>query len=285
MVFPNDILDNREIAIIIWLGVVFVWAIFQKSIRKSLVAIFKAFTQKVIFVSTILMLIYIGAVIYLFYRINFWELSNLSDTAIWILGTAFVMFININRTKEDDYFRKAVVDNVKFVVFIEFVTNLYVFNLWAELILVPVMAVIGGMMGVASTNQKYKQVESCLTKIVGIIGIGFIIYALYHAVVDFKEFASLENLREFLLPLLLTVTFLPFVYIMAIYVTYDLIFMRIKHLIKNSALARYAKWKTVFAFHLNLRALNKWLKKIVRLKFDSKEEIKQATMSVKASGA
>ncbi len=285
MEFINDILDNREIAVIIWLGVFFVWVILQKSIRKSLLAVFNAFTQKVIFVSTILMLLYVGAMIYLFYRIDFWDISNLSDTIIWVVGVAFAMFINIDRTKEDDYFRKAVLDNVKIVIFIEFVTNLYVFNLWAELILVPILAIIGGMLGVASTNPKYKQVESCLTKFVGIFGIGFIIYALYNVIIDFKGFVSIDNLREFLLPLIFTIVFLPLIYLMAVYVTYDSIFMRIKLLVKNSALARYAKWKTIFAFHLNLRALNKWLRKIVLLEFNSKEDIKRAIMDVKMSGA
>ncbi|MCD4753475.1 MAG: hypothetical protein K8R40_10420 [Anaerolineaceae bacterium] len=284
MEFINDILDNREIAILIWLGVFFIKAIFQKNIRKSLMAIWNVLTQKIILVSIILMLVYIGAMIYLFYQINFWDISNLSDTIFWSVGVAFVMFINIDRTKEDGYFQKVVLDNVKVVVFIEFVTNLYVFNFWAEIILVPVLVGIGGMLGIASTNPKYKQVESLLTKILIIFGVGYSIFALYNVIIDFKGFVSIDNLREFLLPPIFTIVFLPFIYLMAVYTAYDSIFRRIKHLIRNSNMARYAKWKTIFVFCLDLRALNKWLRKMVLLKFNRKEDIKCAIMDIKMNG-
>jgi hypothetical protein len=285
MAFLNEILDNREIAIIIWLGILFIWAIFQKSVRKAFVAVFKSLTQKAIFISMVLMLFYIGALIYCLYRINLWDISNLSDTVIWFLGVAFVMFMNINNAKKENYFRKVVWDNIKLVVFIEFVTNLYVLDLWAEMILVPIMALIGGMMGVASTKPEYSRVESFLEKVVGLFGIGFIVYTFYNVFVDFSGFASLENLRAFLLPLILTIAFLPFIYILALYVVYEMIFMRLSHLIKDSSLARYAKWKTIFAFHLNLQALNKWLKKIVLRNFENRDDVKREIIKLKMGGA
>lgn len=281
----NYIMDNREIAILVWLGIFFTWAISQKDIRKSLFAIFKAFTQKAILISSILMLLYIGAMIYVLYRVNFWDISILSDTVIWIFGVAAVLFINISHTQEDDYFRKVIIDNIKLVVFIEFLTNLYVFDLWIELLLVPILASIGAMLGVASARPAYKQVESFLTVIVAFIGVGFLAYALYNVIVDLKGFASLQSLRTFVLPIILTIMFLPFVYALAVYVIYDLIFVRIKNLVNDPKLVKYAKWQTVFAFHINLQALNKWLRKVVISRFKSREDVKQAIMSTKMSGA
>jgi len=224
---------------------------------------------------------YVGTLIYFFHIIGLWEFSYLGDTIVWFFGVAFVMFVNISAINQDGYFKKAILDNLKFAIFLEFITNLYVFNLWVELIIVPILAVVGGLLGVSSTNPKYKQIESCLTKIVIIIGFGFIVFALYNIIVDFREFASINNLKELLLPLLLTVTFLPYIYLLALQITYDQIFRHIKHLIKNSSLAKYTKRKTVFAFHLNLNALNKWLRKIVLLKFDSEEDVKHAIFEVK----
>ncbi|KPL78087.1 hypothetical protein ADN00_07890 [Ornatilinea apprima] len=281
----NNILDNREIAIIIWLGVFFVWALSQKKIRKSFVKVFKTFAQKVIFISSILMVLYIGTMIYLLHRINLWNISYLSDTIIWILGVAFVLFVNISHAREDDYFRKAVVDNIKLVVFIEFITDLYVFNLWVELILVPVLALLGALLGAASARPEFKRVESLLAPIVGLIGVGFLAYAIYNMIVDFGAFLSMQNLLTLLMPLILTILFLPFVYVLAVYVVYDSIFMRIKKIVANPKLANYAKWQTLFAFHLNLKALNKWLRKVVVSKLESREAIKQAILSVKMSGA
>jgi hypothetical protein len=146
----NYILDNREIAILVWLGIFFAWVVSQKGMRKSLFAVFKSFTQKAIFISLFLMMLYIGAMVYVLYRVNFWDISILSDTLIWIFGVGVVLFFNTTNIQEADYFRKVIIDNIKLVVFIEFLMNLYVFDLWIELILVPVLAFIGGMLGVAS---------------------------------------------------------------------------------------------------------------------------------------
>jgi len=144
MNFLRNLLDNREIAIAVWLIILFIWSIFHKNIRKSILAIFKTFTTRVIFIPALLMLLYIGLMVYCFSAFGLWDISNLSDTIVWFVGAAFAMFINIGYIKERDYFRKVILDNLKIVVFIEFITNLYVFDLWVELILVPVFAMIGG---------------------------------------------------------------------------------------------------------------------------------------------
>lgn len=277
----NNFLDNREMAIAIWLAVFFVWAISQRSIRESFISVIKALTQKVIFISTLLLVVYVGTMIYFFCFIGLWKLSFLGDTIVWLLGVAFVMFININEFTQDDHLKKAVLDNLKFAVFLEFVVNLYVFDFWIELILVPCLVVIGVLLGVSTTNPENKPIESCLTKIVTIIGLGFIIFALYNIIFDFQGFASINNLKEFFLPLVLTVGFLPYIYLLALYITYNQIFQRLKHLIKSSSLAKYTKRKTVIAFHLNLKALNKWSRKIVLLEFDSKEDIARAIFEIK----
>jgi hypothetical protein len=120
---------------------------------------------------------------------------------------------------------------------------------------------------------------------VALIGIGFFAYALYNVIIDFKGFVTLQNLRTFLLPIILTVIFLPFIYLLAVYVTYDLIFVRLKIIVNDPKIVRYAKWQTVFAFHLNLQRLHKWLRKVVISRFSSKEDVKQTIMSTKMSGA
>jgi hypothetical protein len=274
-------LDNREIAILIWLGVLIIWALSQKRIRKSIKPLLRSFTQKKIFISTTLMLLYITAIIYFFSQINFWDVSLLFDTIIWIIGVAFATYININHIRDEGFLRKVIFDNIKFAVIVEFVTNLYVFDLFIELILVPIMVFLILALGVTSTKSEFKKVETILTIIIGIFGIGFIIFTAYNVIFDFRGFASIENLKELFMPLIFTITLLPFIYILALYITYDMIFMRIQHLIKNPSLVRYAKWRTVFSFHINLRKLNSWMSRIAFAKLDSKEEIDISIKSAK----
>ena len=231
------------------------------------------------------MMLYIGIIIYLLFRIKLWNISYLSDTIIWILGVGFVLFMNINHTGEDNFFRKAVIDNIKLVVLIEFITNLHVFNIWVELILVPILVLLGALLGVASVHPEYKRVESFLTPIVGLIGVGLLVYNFYNIVVDIRSFLSMQILMEFFLPLILTILFLPFVYFLAVYMIYDLIFMRLKNVVINPKLEIYAKRRTFLEFHFNLKTLNKWLRKIVVSKFESKDNIKQAILGIKKNNS
>ena len=233
----GNVLNNREIAILIWLGVFFAWALSKRNVRKSLGEVVKFAIKGVIFVSLTLMVLYIGAIIYVLHTINFWNISNLSDTVVWVLGVAFVMLSNVGHSQEEGFFRKVVIDNVKFVIFIEFIINLYVFDFWAEMILVPIFTIIGALLGVASANPKFKPAENFLTVITGLIGLGLIAYALYNISVGIRAFASTQNLIAFFLPLVLTILYLPFIYILAVFVVYDSIFVRINTLIKEPQLA------------------------------------------------
>jgi len=165
------------------------------------------------------------------------------------------------------------------------VINLYVFDLWVELILVPIMAILGALLGYSSVFPKYKQVEKFLSYIVGIFGLGFLVYAIYNIIADFQGFMSASNFREFLLPIVFTILIFPVVYFMALYVSYELLFVRINFLVKNSSLAKYTKWKTVFAFHLNLKSLRIWSTKISMFNFDSKDDVINAIRTVKVKNA
>lgn len=281
MDYLRNILDNREISILIWLGIFSLWLLFKKDIRKSIKDILKALTQKVILFSLLLMCLYVGGMIYLLAYWGVWDILDLSDTVIWFFGSAFVMFMNINNVGKDGYLRNVIVENLKMVALIEFITNFYVFDLWGELLLVPVLLLIGGMLGVASTDKKYKSVKNFLQKTLIFIGFVFLIYTVYNIIIDFTNFATWNNLLDFLLPLLLTVGFLPFIYLLAVYTVYDLVFNRIDHLIKFPELKRYAKWNTVLAFSIDLNRLHEWLQRIVLLELSSKDDVRYAIKEVK----
>jgi len=280
----NKFLDNRELAILVWLIIFLFWTLTKKNIRESISEIMKVFFQKVIFISTCLMLFYIGSIVYIFYRFGLWDFTLLSETIMWVIGEAFVMYLNSNKVKNNEYFKIVMIDSLKLTVVIEFIVNLYVFNFWIELILVPVFAILIGVLGVSSSKPEYKQVESCLTRIFILVGLLFLSYAIYNIIVDVHSFATINNFKEFLLPVVFTILFLPFIYMLALYLTYDLIFMRISFLIKDKSLARYIRWKTVFSFHLKLNSLNNWHDKIIRAEINSVDDVERVMFEVKTGG-
>ena len=98
---------------------------------------------------------------------------------------------------------------------LEFVVNLNVFDLWVELVLVPVLVIVSMLIAYSSTNAEHKRVESLLTYIAGFFGIIILGFTLYSILTDLQAFASVDNLRDLLLAPVFTVAFLPFIYLKA----------------------------------------------------------------------
>jgi hypothetical protein len=120
-----------------------------------------------------------------------------------------------------------------------------------------------------SIMQKSRSNES----LVVILGIVLIVFTLREVVIGFQNLATLKNLRDFFLPVVFTATFLPFVYLMALYMQYETLFIRVDFFNTNLELARYAKRKIFTTCHVNLSKLHKFSKNVGRLTVNSKEDV------------
>ena len=78
-----------------------------------------------------------------FEKIHFWNISATKDTILWTLGSAFGMYFSLNKVAQDEnYFNNVILDNLKIVLLLEFVVNLYSFSLPVELIVIPIVSFI-----------------------------------------------------------------------------------------------------------------------------------------------
>lgn len=275
-------INNRDISLGIWLAVLFIWAIREESVRKAISNLFKVITQRKILVTLILMLVYIYSLVYLLYFFHIWEIGNLKDTIFWLFGSAFVLYVNINRVKEDRYIINSIIESVKVVVLIEFLVNLYVFSIWIELILVPFLFLVWGMLGYTSVYKEYKQTENFLSKVLAVVGIVILIFTIISIAKNYQIFFSPDNLRDFIIPISLAIGFTPFIYFFGLYILYESIFTRIKIFSVNSKIAFYAKVKTLLAFHLNLLAVRSWSQGMGVLELRSKQDIRDAINAFKS---
>jgi len=212
------------------------------------------------------MTFYLSLIIAGLYKIHFWDFSATKDTLFWFTGTALVMFVNYNNAYKDHFFRNSVLGSITVAVFIEFLINLYVFNIFVELLLLPILVIITGMIVLAEIK---KEPEIELTKkflqwLLAIIGIAFLLHAIISAIEHFSTFATLRNLRDFILYSLLTVLFLPFIYLLAVYSLYESIFLRVDRAAKSDQeIARFLRRKIFRLCLLNLKTLNDCSKTII----------------------
>ena len=255
--------NNREKALIIWALIALMFILVNKDIRKSFLAVLKALFASKIAICLLLMLAYISLIVFAAYKAHVWDISLLKYTAIWVLGTAFILFMNTNKvTEEKKYFKKVLLDNVKLVVLLEFIINLYVFNLVVELILIPVLFFLAALLAVSETKKEYKLVKRLLQFVLAVYGIFLIIFAFVHIVGDFKDFATVYNLKDFLLTPLLTLSFLPFIYLLALYATYEALFTPVDIFLRDQKkeLRRFTKRQILHICLFNVKKLNRFSK-------------------------
>src|SRR5262245_31441605 len=139
----SSVLNNREIATAIWLIIALLWALSISGVRRSIRDLLKTFLNVKIVVPFVAMLVYIFLMVTVFKKIGFWDVSATKDTILWTLGSAFATFFNLNKVSEDEhYFKNVILDNIKFILILEFILNFYSFSLAIELALIPIITLI-----------------------------------------------------------------------------------------------------------------------------------------------
>lgn len=258
-----NIFTTREQAIIIWISFLMIWALSQQKLRLSFYRVIKAFLQKQIVVAFLLMFFYIIVIVFMFSRVNLWDFSLLKDTIFWVIGSAIILFVNINKAQENcHYFTKTLLDNFKFVLVLLFFINFYTFHLFVELLMMPLLSLLVLISVVVDMKKEHAVVKKFVDYFLGISGISLLLYAISKAISDYQNLMIFENVRIILLPLLLTFAFLPFLYGLTLYMAYNSIFVRLNFFVGNrdKELMSIAKRKILCTYNINYRRLFKFLK-------------------------
>jgi len=131
IIYPSvsDIFTNRELAIGFLASLLIIYIVSMKTTRKNLLDLIKIFFSKQFISMNLIMIIYMIVIITVLIKIGFWELSLLKTTIIWFVSTGIVsVYKAIGSAKDFNYFIKLIKDNIKIVIVIGFVTNLYSFS-------------------------------------------------------------------------------------------------------------------------------------------------------------
>lgn len=215
-----QIFNTRELAIIIWTIFFIVFVSFKSkgiyrdfyNILKNAGALWKMFGS---------MLLYVSLCIFILYKFSWWNLDLLKITIFWFFGWALVVLFKVNKINTDkNFLKKTIFELAGFTAFISFVTNFYTFHLLLELILVPFLVLVGGVLALAQTKGISKITTLC-NGILAILGLTFLVINGIKAVANFREFASITTLQEFTIPIILSIIFLPYLYFLAVYMKYE----------------------------------------------------------------
>lgn len=272
-----DILNSREISVLLWLLVISGYVSLSPKmaeVRKSFRYLLSALFVKPILTVLGLMVAYMVAVVYFLSELDLWNLEQIKNTIFWCASVGFMSLFKIEAIKNDkSFFKHSVIDNLKVLAILQFIVGFYTFSLWVEVLLAPVLALIGAMLAISESDKKYHQVKTLLECCLSSFGVVLIVYTLYMLVTNFGEFGNEKTAYDFIVTPLLTLCYFPFLFAMLIHSTYQQVFIRLQLAIKNKNYRRLAKLYAIILLNIRLSLLDRWSYHVVGVSIESHADL------------
>jgi hypothetical protein len=252
-------LNNREVAMLVWTGIVLVWMLRNGDLRQSLGGLARTALQPVILLPILTFAAYIAGWAWVGTRVDAWTWGLINETVWWFLATGFVLLFGAARVaEEDDFFIRTAKRALTITIFAEFFINLVVMPFWAEFLLVPILTFVVLVQVFVEGKGEYAPVKKLADSLVALIGLGLFAYVVISLIFDPSQLAPLNGLRLLLLPVVLTMLGLPFIYLMGLWVAYDSVFRWIGYRASDPRLARRAKWTLLARLRWHARRIGRF---------------------------
>ena len=225
----QEFFNNREIAIGVWVIIGLAVILPTKPARQFIKTAIPILFCKKFVIFYIVFLSFLGLVLFALNWAGFWDLTLLKDTVFWVLFVELPLFAKaIEKADGGRFFSKLIRENVAIVVAIEFFVGFWTFSLITEIILIPLTVLISVLQVLAGQDKKHRSVKRFFDGLLVLWGIILLINAIYSLIHAPNQFLSFDTLKSLLLPLVLLVFNLPVVYGLALYNTYEQVFIRVK---------------------------------------------------------
>lgn len=246
----QEFFNNREIAIGIWVIIGLAVILPTKPARQFIKTAIPILFCKKFVIFYIVFLSFLGLVLFALNWAGLWDLTLLKDTVFWVLFVELPLFAKaIEKADGGRFFSNLIRENVAIVVAIEFFVGFWTFSLITEIILIPLTVLISVLQVLAGQDKEHRSAKRFFDGLLVLWGIILLINAIYSLIHAPNQFLSFDTLKSLLLPLVLLVFNLPVVYGLALYNTYEQIFIRIKG---SKSEQKKMKWQVIRFSGINL---------------------------------
>lgn len=224
--------SNREWATIIWGFVLFVWSISYPSIRQSVYGVLNVFFQKKLITLIICSYLYLSAWILFLYFIKIWSFEHIKDTLIYILITSIIMVFKALENEKQTFFKDIILQNIKINALISFYLNVYSFSFVMEMIFIPFITFLVALQVFSETLKEKDKTHiltyNFFTNIMVATVLGLLAFSIYKTFKQPEMIFSYSFVKAVFLPFILTLLFIPFLYGLMIYISYEVWFIRLE---------------------------------------------------------
>ena len=262
-------LDNREVSLAFWLAIAVTFMVAKRELRSALINLVRSFFAWRLAIVWVLLTIYVWCETRLLGRMGIWDDSHLKATIVWGVTVAVVAFTQLAAGRSLVEMAR---QNFTVTVVVDFLVNLYVFRLIVELLFVPFMFLLGGLLGVAEGKDEYRTVVRPLRAMTMAVGMGLIGHAAYNIYFHFSSFASIATAKTFAIPPILSLLFVPFLYIALLIFRYERLLNLVKFVVKDQTLAKFLRRQAIRRGGWNAATLERWSRQLPAAAINSKED-------------
>ncbi len=249
-------LTDREIASLLWVGLILTIAIPRPGARKTIRDVVSAFMFRSIIVSALAYVCYVTAAVLIARALGLWNPALAKDTVIWLVTVGLPLLWANTDAAKPGFYRRTARRTVGISVLVGFYLNLALFPLWAELLLQPfvVLVAIASVMG--KYDPKLAPAKRIADRLQVLLGLALIGYVTWTVGSHLSALNGLDIGLSLLLPIWLTLAVLPFIYPFSLLLSYQAAMTRMAVSNSFAPIGWKAKTALVLGFRLTARDMN-----------------------------
>jgi hypothetical protein len=224
----------------------------------------KALSSAVLLVPVTVVLAWnVGVVVWL-HRVDLWSQTMLFDTLVFVavsgVGSLWKAASTTSQRSgpllDATFFLKTVLVNLELVVFLQLLMDSVTFNFWLEfLVIVPVATALVLLVTISQLQSGLGSVQRSLSRIQSLMGLGILAWAIGSVIVHVAQFATFDTLKSAFLPFVLSVFFVPLLWVISVWMVYADVFSLLGVGGASSRALRHTKLRIVRRFGLRLPTL------------------------------
>ncbi|MGJ1333734.1 hypothetical protein [Sphingobacterium siyangense] len=275
-------LNNREIVIVFFTLLIVIILLLLRNSRPLVIRVIKAvFSIKLITVFT-LAICYIILSIILLSHLGFWNKDLFTASAIWCFFSGLPLITKILKSEDIvKFFKSIILEHFRILAFVEFIIGVYTFSLGYELLLAIFGSTVLTIKLFSEKDPKYIKVTKLMNRLLITLGIILITSVLKKIYTDSTTLFNIQNLKQILLPLILTILFSPFIYLTRIYSKYEDSYFVFKRFIKDKQQLQYSFFMAMIHFRCDTKVLERWHIHWLREQLNDKNSILKSINDLK----
>lgn len=264
--------NPREQALIIWFVIFIVYALSNKAVRSSIPNIIKSFFR--LFRHTIFIItnLYIVFIFILMYSFNVLEDSVIKDYVVWIFSALYPLIFRVSTKYLEESIWKIIKETFKLSIIPMFIISEYTLSIWAELIIVPVLALISGLLVVSEKDKKYHQFKKLLNIILIVIGFIYIFVGIKGFITNLNDASKVDFWQKMFIDIIGIMLHFPLLFFLQYVSIYEQIIKRTK--LKKRIQKFLAIWVIFFENKFHKNELLRSLRNYKLWRADTLEELK-----------